>query len=333
MKIEIITTPNANLKETGFGTITACNSVYDSIEKQGHSVRVSVCKTIGNLEAVAKRAPDLVLLAVKYIVLEDGEELWLSDFFEKRNINYSGSCRTVLEFDSDKSLAKIQMEQTAIKTARSFLASPGQYAEQSDLPIPFPLFIKPAGAANGNGVDDASFVTDMEQYRDKVASLFKLYNVPSLIEEYLGGREFTVSVLTKGGGVLVASAIEIVPPLSDQGIRILGERVKKEDSEALLRIDDSELETRLCALAIGAFEQLGVRDLGRIDIKADAAGSCYFMEANLVPGMTQGSSYFPRACEIASDMTYDQVVETIVSRCLDRSVEPKGANRTGLLTA
>jgi D-alanine-D-alanine ligase len=40
---------------------------------------------------------------------------------------------------------------------------------------------------------------------------------------------------------------------------------------------------------------LGARDFGRIDIKLDEYGKPNFLEANLVPGMTPGTSYFPRA--------------------------------------
>ena len=43
------------------------------------------------------------------------------------------------------------------------------------------------------------------------------------------------------------------------------------------------------------------------------------MEANLVPGMTDGSSYFPQACEIAHKFTYNKVVELILSGGLARA--------------
>ena len=79
-------------------------------------------------------------------------------------------------------------------------------------------------------------------------------------------------------------------------------------------------------MAIEAFNALGVRDFGRIDIKTDNHGECFFMEANLVPGMTYGSSYFPKACEIAHDFTYDKVVELLLAGGLARAsstVPPK----------
>jgi D-alanine-D-alanine ligase len=42
------------------------------------------------------------------------------------------------------------------------------------------------------------------------------------------------------------------------------------------------------------------------------------MEANLVPGMTSGSSYFPKACEIEHGLTYDRVIELLLESGLGR---------------
>ena len=65
MKIEIITTKNESLKETGFGTMKACSSVLDSINLMGHSAVLNVSQSIEDLNDVVKRRPDLVVLAVK----------------------------------------------------------------------------------------------------------------------------------------------------------------------------------------------------------------------------------------------------------------------------
>ena len=157
MKIEILTTPNDALKETGFGTRSACNSVLDSVNRMGHTVSLTVCKTLNDLHDVVRRKPDFVVLAVKYIVVENEEKIWLSEFFFENEIAFSGSSRSVLEFDSNKVLAKSHLGSKGIKTADFFTAVPGQYKRESDLPIIFPLFLKPQDAANGNGVDDLSF--------------------------------------------------------------------------------------------------------------------------------------------------------------------------------
>ena len=214
MKIEIITTSNESLKETGFGTLKACNNVLDSIRRLGYSVTLNVCVTAGDLDEVAKRKPDLVVLAVKYISVENGNDIWLSDYFAKNGINFSGSSREALKFDSDKVLAKSHLRKMGIKTADYFTAIPGQYKCESELPIRFPLFLKPLDAANGNGIDDLSFVSSFEDYESKILSLYDLFNLPVLVEEYLDGREFTAAVIDMQGGDLLVSAVEVVPPRS-----------------------------------------------------------------------------------------------------------------------
>ena len=97
MHIEIITTPNETLKESGFGTLKACNSVFDAIQSMGYSASLSVCETKDDLEDVVKRQPELVILAVKYIPVKNENGIWLSDYFARHGINFTGSTREVLE--------------------------------------------------------------------------------------------------------------------------------------------------------------------------------------------------------------------------------------------
>lgn len=318
MKIEIITTPNDKLKETGFGKLISCKNVLNSMAKSGHDIKLVVCKKAKDLADVVKRKPDLVVLAVKYIAIEGEDNIWLSDFFEQQNINYSGSSREVLGYDSNKVLAKIRLRELGVNTANFFTAIPDQYQHESELPINFPLFLKPLDAANGNGVDDLSLVTNFSDFKQKVSSLHELFNLPVLVEEYLDGREFTVAMFQTLGGELIVSPIEIVAAESSNGLRILGEKAKQEDSETLMNIEEGEMKERVKQLAVDAFVNLGVRDFGRIDIKSDKNGKCFFMEANLVPGMTLGSSYFPKACEIANGLTYDELIDSILDECLHR---------------
>lgn len=319
MKIEIITTPNEKLKETGFGAMNACHGVLNSMRKMGYAVNLTVCRTVDDLDAVIARKPDSVVLAVKYIPIDNDDDIWLADYFMQYDINFTGSLRDVLEFDSNKVLAKNYLQNKGVATAKYFTTIPSQYRCESELPIKFPLFLKPIGGANGNGVDDLSFVTNFLEFENKVSSLHELFGTPILVEEYLDGREFTVAVIRKSDGELIVSPIEIIPPTSKNGLRILGEKVKGENSEELKKIKCSEIRGKVTQLAIDAFIHLGVRDFGRIDIKANGKGDYFFIEANLVPGMTPDSSYFPKSCEIEHGFTYDEVVQLILESALCRA--------------
>ena len=319
MHIEIVTTPNEALKESGFGSLKACNNVLDAVQRMGQSVRLNVCQTKNDLDEVIKRNPELVILAVKYIAISYKDDIWLSEYFAMHALNFTGSTREVLKFDSNKVLAKMHLTNKGIKTADYFIATPGQYKTETDLPITFPLFLKPLDAANGNGIDDQSFVTNFTEYESKISSLYASFNQPVLAEEYLDGREFTVAVIKTNDEKLIVSAVEAIPPTSTKGLRILGAEVKKDDSEELRKIDDNEVKNKVTSLAIDAFNALGARDFGRIDIKTNKSGECFFMEANLVPGMTYGSSYFPEACNVANEFAYDKVVELILAGGLARA--------------
>ena len=117
MNIVIVTTPNSELKETGFGTIRSCEHVLASIKEAGHTCSLSSCRTKYELEMVVKKKPDLVVLGVKYLSIEDEKNIWLSGFFSSHDINFTGSLRDVLQFDSDKISAKRQVNKHKIKTS------------------------------------------------------------------------------------------------------------------------------------------------------------------------------------------------------------------------
>ncbi len=329
MNIEIITTPNETLKETGFGNLNTCQSVLNSIQKMGHNGRIVSCKSLADLERVINRKPDLVLLAVKYIPMEKSGNIWLSEYFEKHAIAYSGSSKDILQFDSDKILAKLHLREKNISTADFFTASVGQFQRDEKLPLNYPLFLKPSGAANGNGVDEASFVQSFEEFESKTLSLQKSYGLPILAEELLTGREYTVAMITTQHGELLDAAIEIIPPKSNRDIRILSGCIKTKNIETLEKITDLKLRNKVRKIAFEVFIGLGIEGFARIDIKSNANGKCFFMEVNLVPGMTDGSSYFPEACRMDRGLSYDQTVAHMVNYCLSK--ELKSTQRTLLL--
>ena len=327
MNIEIITTPNEKLKESGFGSLKSCNSVLEAVIKMGHNVVLNVCETKNDLLNTVMRKPDLVIVAVKYLSIKDENDVYLSEYFESHKINYTGSTRDVLKFDSNKVLAKTHLKNRGIKTLNYFTAIPGQYKFENELPIAFPLFLKPIDAANGNGIDDLSYVTNFDEFESKVISLHSEFNLPILVEEYLDGNEYTVSVIQRNNGHLLISHIEIIPPVSTNGLKILGYKAKIDNSEQLKKVIDNRLKVKLSKMATDVFYGLGIRDYARIDIKTNQNDECYFMEVNLVPGMTEGSSYFPKSCEIDHKLAYNDVVTLMLSQGLRRIPTLKPANK------
>lgn len=314
--IEVIIIKDENLKNTSFGSYQTCQNIFEVILSKHKNTKMSICKNEGDLQDVVNRKPNLVVLTNKIMITDSGKKIWLSEYFQIHNINYTGSSKEILKYDVNKISSKLQVLSHGIETARFFTAIPEQHQSSDDLPIPFPLFIKPVDAANSDGIDNNSFVTNFADFQSKVKELYDIYKKPILIEEYLSGREFTVSLIQTD--TMLVAPVEIMPPL-ERDIRILSKKTKSEDKEILKEITDINIYQKISKIAISAFKALGARDFGRIDIKMDAHERCYFMEANLTPGMTRGSSYFPLSYALSSSLKYDEVLSLIVQSALKRN--------------
>lgn len=316
MYIEIITTPIESLKETGFGSDQACENFHKALLSEYPNVKLTACKNEHDLQAVVERKPSFVVLADKHIFINNGQKIWLSEFFEQADIHCTGSNKKALQYDLDKITAKKIVSSKGISTADFFTASPGEYKNSQKLPLPFPLFLKPIHSTNGNGVDTSSLVNDFKHFEKKVKTLYEQYHGPALVETYLDGREFTVTVFEKEKNLTIF-ALEITPPI-ENGIRILSKKIKNDNIEVLSKVTNKALLAEISHIAKNSFRALGARDFGRIDIKMDNHGLCHFIEANLTPGMKKGSSYFPKACEITAELTYENVARLVIQGVLER---------------
>jgi D-alanine-D-alanine ligase len=318
MNIEIVTTLKGTLKEEGFGSLDTCKNVSRAIEKLGHLVGLNVCRHEHDLLSVINKEPDLVLLAVKCLSVNDGNDIWLSEYFENHGINFTGSLIGAIDFDSDKVLAKLHLNKLGIKTAKFFTARPGQFNSSHELPVSFPLFLKPLDSANGKGSDISSLVNNFDEFQRKLLSLSENFGQTVLVEEYLDGPEFTCALIKSNSHGLSVSATEILPPQSKDGLRIPGERAKEEETQTMIKTEYSKLAGNIRQLAIVVFHHLGIRDFGRIDIKTNRLGECFFVKADLVPGMAPGSSNFPNTCLIAQNISYDKVVQLMIEGGISR---------------
>jgi D-alanine-D-alanine ligase len=327
--IEVIATDVDDLAMMGFGSVENCKSVFMCLKKDYPNTNFNIVRNKHDLEVIVLKKPDLVFSGIKYIPLDKTEssktlqkKIWISEYMEKSNINYVGSSKKSIELEFDKSLAKKEVLKYGINTAPYFVAFPNSY--KNSLPLSFPLFIKPLCEGDGKGIDDESIVYDYISYQKKVDYIYELYRQPSLVEKFIQGREFTVSILEQSSGNYLLMPIEIFVDNKNSNNRILGYDVKKENIERTSLVINQKIFDKIALLAKKSFIALGARDYGRIDIIMDNNNSPFFLEANLVPGMTQridsnNSSYFPRACFLNNNLNYQEVVTNIVKIALNRT--------------
>jgi len=312
--IEIVVVPNPGKKNShqdNVGIIIEEARILKILSR--HYKKVVVTKIIKkkDLDNLLKRKPDLVFSGVKYFNFNN-KKLWLNDYLEAYNIPYIASSKAALDNESDKNKAKKLIIKAKVKTADFFITTPEEHQNESSIPISFPLFIKPVKGGDSRGIDANSIVYNFSSFKKKVLEIKKKYNLSSLVETYLSGREYSVGIFQDSiDGSLRAMPVEIIIKKNINGHCILDYNVKKNDKETVIAVTDIKIFNKLSKLAKNSFKALGGKSLGRIDIKMNHLGVPYFMEANLMPGLRTG--YFYRSCMLNLNMNYDDMIYRIAN--------------------
>lgn len=275
------------------------------------------CKSDLNKLLIAK--PDLVIIGMKDLALPDRADTksYLSVFLNENKICSVGSSKQARIVSGSKSLAKKTVRGAGIPTAKFFIAQPKQFVSKRDLPLDFPLFVKPPNRGRGAGIDSRSVVRNFVEFQNKVEEIYNKYQSESLVEQYLPGREFSVAILKQPYDLApLVMPIEIIAQPNSRGDRILGSAAKTEDNEQVIPVKDAKTHSALVEMATKIFHTLGARDYGRIDFRMDEQGQLYFLEANLSPGL--GHGYFARASRLNYSLDYEAIILKLVELGLTR---------------
>ena len=312
--IEIVIVPNfgeVNSHQDNVGIILEEKKILKILSKRYRNVVITEINCEKDLEKLVIRKPDLVFSGVKYFFFRN-RKIWLNDYLEMFDIPYITSSKAALDNESNKNRAKKLMQKAKIKTADFFITNPGEYLDETLIPIKFPLFIKPVTGGDSRGIDKNSIVLNFESFVAKVLEIKVEQNSPSLVETYLSGKEYSVGIFEDSiNGSLRAMPIEIIVKKNVDGHCILDFDIKKNDEEKVIAVTDINIFNKLSKLAKDSFKALGGKSLGRIDIKMNHLGVPHFIEANLMPGLRKG--YFYRSCVINLGMSYEDMIFSIAN--------------------
>ena len=211
---------------------------------------------------------------------------------ELLDIPYTGSDPATLSIALDKALAKKIVRQAGIQTPTFQLMHTGKERLNKEFTT-FPLIVKPVAEGSSKGVISKSVCYSEAELREVVREIAGKYQQPALIEEYIGGREFTVGLLGERRP-RVLPPMEIVfldkeeknPVYSFQHKLDWTDRIRY---DAPAKLEPALLE-KLRTAARSSFMALGCRDVARIDFRMDDKGRIYFIECNPLPGLTPGWS-------------------------------------------
>jgi D-alanine-D-alanine ligase len=166
-------------------------------------------------------------------------------------------------------------------------------------------------------------VTDSVALENQVARVSHLYRGMALVEEFIGGREFNVTVM--GNGELTSFPIsEIAYSLPPGMPKILTYSAKWEPQSAYFRYTrvicpaeiEPEMRERIDETARSVFSLLGCSGYARVDFRLNGGGELNVIEVNPNPDISPDSGAARQAK--AHGMTYTQFIEAIVMFALER---------------
>lgn len=221
----------------------------------------------------------------------------------------------------DKAVAKAVFRAAGLPVARDVTVRPG--ADTAELlerlrPLGFPLVAKPRDQGSAIGVE---FWQDDRPLAGRLDALLE-GAPPTLIEEYIDGREITVGVLEDEQATRPLPVLEVLTP--EGAWYDYEHRYTPGHSEHVVPAAlDGDTSERLQELACGAHVALGYRDLSRTDFVLPAEGAPIILETNALPGMT-ATSLYPDAAR-AAGIAFPDLVARLVLRAHTRG-RPGGSS-------
>ncbi|MFC2620766.1 MAG: D-alanine--D-alanine ligase, partial [Pauljensenia sp.] len=135
------------------------------------------------------------------------------------------------------------------------------------------------------------------------------YGQRLMVEQRIDGRDVAVSVVDLWDGPVALPPVEIS---TDGGRYDYDARYTTDETEYFVPARFSnETLADLQAAAVEAHATLGLRDLSRIDFVVDDEGTCWFIDANVAPGMTD-TSLLPQAADALDDSSFAQLCADII---------------------
>jgi D-alanine-D-alanine ligase len=311
-------------EEAEFDTRETVDALAAALERLGHRLeRIEVSgpasRTVARLEAFG---PDLIFNTAEG---RRGRfrEAFFPALFDELGMPYTGSDAYALALTLDKQLTKLVLAQHGVPTPRwQYVEEPPQLQVNA---LRYPVIVKPNFEGSSKGITQDSVVEDPVRLHEVVADALSRYPAGLLVEEYIVGRDVTVPFLEAAaperGGVLqpVEYVIdEAAAPgrkyaIYDYELKTKLDRLVQVRAPARAKRNQLERIHQLCRTV---YRVLGIRDLGRVDLRLADDGAIYFLEINALPSLEPGAGIYAAAAleGLHADAVLGAVIQSAVQR-------------------
>jgi len=274
--------------------------VVSTLRKLGHDVKpLGVKSDLGVLRsAVEDWKPHIA-----FNLLEEFDGVAVYDqnvvsYLELLHMPYTGCNPRGLMLARDKVLSKKLFSFHRIPFP-DFMVVPQGRTVKRPAWLSFPLIVKSVTEEASHGISQASIVEDDDKLKERVEFIHTHVGTGALVERYIEGREFYVGVMGNGHVHVLPVWELMMDRLPEDARRIATERVKWNRtyqtkygirSEEARNLPDGKAE-KIQHLAKRVYRALGLSGYARIDVRMDAAGGVYVLEANPNPQIAHDEDF------------------------------------------
>lgn len=233
-----------------------------------------------------------------------GEDGQMQGLLETLNIPYTGSGVLASALCMDKLRTKQLWHGMGLPTPKFLtLNSHTDWAEAIRF-LDGEAMVKPAHEGSSIGMSRVKSSEGLHQAFVDAAQ----YDSSVLAEQFIVGAEYTVAIVDNAA----------LPPIrlkTSSDFYDFNAKYLANDTEYLCPCGLDEVkEAELKCLALEAFNAVGAKGWGRVDVMADDAGNFYLLEVNTVPGLT-AHSLVPMAAK-AAGITFEDLILRVTSQVL-----------------
>lgn len=275
-------------------------AIFEALQRLGVDV-VAIDAGSDLLQQLPDYKLDRAFIALHGIGGEDGT---LQGALEYLNLPYTGSGVLASALAMDKLRCKQIWQGMGLPTTDfALLTADSDWAETLHN-LGGTVMVKPACEGSSIGMSRAATPEQLQQAWQDAAATQDSGPVDVIAEPLLPGPEYTVAILD--GQVLPSIRIESNAEFYDYQAKYFSEQTQYLCPSEL----SAEREQELQALCLAAFNSVGCRGWGRVDVMVDQRGNFQLLEVNTVPGMTS-HSLVPMAAK-AAGLSFDQLVEKVL---------------------
>ncbi len=233
-----------------------------------------------------------------------GEDGVIQSVLEVLQLPYTGSGVLASALAMDKLRSKELLQGAGLPTPAYMRLEETTDMSYVGAMLGFPIMVKPTLEGSSIGMSKVTEEGNLENAW-RVASKF---GDSVLAEQWVHGKEYTVAIL--GRTALPAIRLETKRDFYDYA-------AKYDDDDTQYHCPcglSEEQESQLQRLALSAFDAVGAKGWGRVDIMSDEDGKPSVIEINTVPGMTS-HSLVPMAAKVKG-LSFNELVFNILAQTL-----------------